>query len=224
MQPRWLSKSHDHGTSAEHSEHTTTATTTSACSECSDLKEKLGDVTRRLEAQEVQMDTLRQLMESLRSGTLIVPPEQPPPPSMQTSTPLGSPASIYRAPSPAACSPDVPPADHGPDPTPPAVPSMESPPHAPASSLPDASTTIPMHVQSIAPDLLNTLWGPTAVEDTHSPRSPSPAGDDHVPPSHPPPFIISTDDAMAVDEARDSVPTITVSPVDSPLLCYLHPL
>ena len=91
MQPRWLSKSRDRGTSVEYSEHTTMAMTTSACSECSDLKEKLGDVTRRLEVQEVQVDTLRQLMESLRSSTLIVPPVPSPPGAMQTFTPVESP-------------------------------------------------------------------------------------------------------------------------------------
>jgi len=178
----------------------------------------------RLEAQEVQMDTLHQLMKSLRSSTLIVHPEPPPPPSMQTSTPLGSPALIFRAPSPAVCSPNVPPADHGLDPTLPAVARMELSPHPPASSLPDASTTIAMHVESIAPNILNTLWAPTTVEDRHSPWSPSLTGDDHVPPSCLPPFIISTDDAMAVDQATDSVPTIMVSPVDSLVVHYLHPL
>ena len=64
VQPKWLLKSCDRGTSAEWSEHAMTATT-SACSECSQLKEDLGDVNHRLNAQELEMDTLRQLVEGL---------------------------------------------------------------------------------------------------------------------------------------------------------------
>jgi len=80
-----IQQTYDHG---DHHKH---------CSECSDLKEQLGDVTQRLEVQEVQVNTLRQLMESLRSSTLTVPPVPSPPGAMQTSTPVESPPSIFHA-------------------------------------------------------------------------------------------------------------------------------
>jgi len=209
-------------------------TTTSACSECSDLKEQLGHVTRRLEAQEVQVDTLRQLMESLRSSTLTVPPVPSPPGAMQTSTPVESPPSIFHAPStssataalhpPAVCSPTGPPADPRLDPTSPAVASMASSPHPPPSSMPNLPTPIAMHAESIAPEFLQMLWAPTVVEDTHPPRSPSSASDDHVPPACPPPSIINTDDAIAVDQPAASVPAIPVSPFNLPAVPYLYSL
>jgi len=135
VQLQWLSKLRDCSTSVKYSEHTTTVMTTSACSKCSDLKEKLGDVMQRLEVQEVQVDTLRQLMESLRSSTLIVPPVLSPLSAMQTFTPVESPASIFRTHSPLSIHaelhspvmspPTGPPADHGPDATIPMVASTE---------------------------------------------------------------------------------------------------
>jgi len=232
VQLRWLSKSRDCGTSVEYSKHMTTATTTSTCSKCSNLKEKLGDVTQRLEAQEVQVDTLRQLMESLRSSTLIVPPVPSPPGAMQTFTPVESPASIFcthspstihaESHSPVVSPPTNPPADHRPDPTIPAVASTEPCTHPHASH--DVSTTIEMLAESVTPNILQTLWAPTAVQDAHSPRSPSSAGDDHVPPACPPPAIINTDDTMAVDQPTASVPAILVSPFNLPVIQYSHPL
>jgi len=88
----------------------------------------------------------------------------------------------------------------------------------------DVSTTIEMLAESVAPDILQTLWAPTAVQDAHSPRSPSSAGDDHVPPACPPPAIINTDDTMAVDQPTASVPAIPVSPFNLPAVQYSHPL
>ena len=82
LHPRWLSKSCDCGTSGERSEHVTLGMSTTTCSECSKLKEQLGDVTWRLEAQEVQMDTLCELMEGLRSSMQIPPPAPLPLPSL----------------------------------------------------------------------------------------------------------------------------------------------
>ena len=79
--PRWLSKSCDCSTSRERSKHGTPGTSTTTCSECSELKGQLGDVTWRLEAQEVQMDMLHELMEGLRSSMQILPPAPLPLPS-----------------------------------------------------------------------------------------------------------------------------------------------
>jgi len=118
--------------------------------------------------------------------------------------------------------PTGPPADHGPDATIPTVASTESCTHPHAS--PDVSTTIVMHAKSIAPNILQTLWAPTAVPDAHSPQSPSSAGNDHVPPACPSPAIINTDDAMAVDQPTASVPAILVSPFDLPTVPYSHSL
>ena len=65
--PQWLLHMGDRGTSTERSEATTSATSRSACSECSIMKEELVDVKHTLAAQQLEMDTLRQLMESMRS-------------------------------------------------------------------------------------------------------------------------------------------------------------
>ena len=68
--PQWLLHMGDHGTSTEQSEATTSATSRSACSECSIMKEELVDVKCTPAAQQLEMDTLRQLMESMRSHLL----------------------------------------------------------------------------------------------------------------------------------------------------------
>ena len=169
LHPRWLSKSCDHGTSRERSEHGTLGTSTTACSECSELKGQLGDVTRRLEAQKVQMDTLCELMEGLRSSMQIPPP-----------APL---------PSPSSASPVVPSSNNPPLPSQvqslglTLVPSTESSPsQPPASPQQDVSTTQP-EMDIIPADVLAILWCPPAVDSTHPPWSTSAPGDNYSPPS-----------------------------------------
>ena len=227
IQPRWLSKLHDRGTSRERSDLGTTATSTSTCSDCSQLKEQLGDVTHRLEAQEVQMDTLRGLMENLRSSTQIAPPAPLPSPAMQTSTPVRSPASIPHAVSPSSIpvalpSPIVPSStnldlpEEVPDVGSPQVPSIEVSTLQPPTSLdPDGYDTIPAH-GVIPGDILDALWVVPMAEDTRSPRLPSMTGDDYRLPSCPPPTISPTMNETTVDGHTIPPPTIIVSPAESP--------
>jgi len=81
-----------------------------------------------------------------------------------------------------------------------------------------------MHAESVTPEFLQMLWAPTVVEDPHPSQSPSSASDDHVPPACPPPSIINTDDAMAVDQPAASVPAIPVSLFNLPAVPYLYSL
>ena len=72
--PQWLLHMGDRRTSTERSEATTSATSRSACSECSVVKEELVDVKCTLAAQQLEIDTLHQLMESMRSHSLTAHP------------------------------------------------------------------------------------------------------------------------------------------------------
>ena len=109
-----VSKSWEHATSIEWSEPATAATSRSACSECSAVKEELVDMKRMIAAQQLEMDTLRQLVESMRSSSMTTPPSGPSTADAQTFTPIGSPVSVPCAVSlpviscPSSPSPDVP--------------------------------------------------------------------------------------------------------------------
>ena len=208
VRPKWLSKSHDRGTSVEWSEHATTVTT-SACSECSQLKEDLGDVNQRLNAQELEMDTLRQLVEGLRSSMLTAPPMPLPTAAMQTSTPVDSPSS-----DPCPIWPSSVPASAGltfhttadmPDDQ---VPGQSSS-TAPALLEGQDSSVADPHPIDVPTDLLVTLWSPTG--DAHSPRSVNSGVDeDYTPPPHPLLTNASSDATMVMD--TPAVPPPAVPP------------
>jgi len=213
VQPKWLSKSRDRGTSAEWSEHATTATT-SACSECSQLKEDLGDVNRRLNAQELEMDTLRQLVEGLRSSTLTAPPVPLPTAAVQTSTPVDSLVLVPCAPSPSPI-----PASAGiTSGTDAHIPDQQvpghSPSHVPALLEGEGSSVVDPRPVNVPTDLLITLWCPTG-DDPHSPRSAnSSADEDYAPPPRPLQTDTFSDATMVVDTPTLPPPTIVVTSSD----------
>ena len=189
-------------------------TTTSSCSECSQLKEDLGDVNRRLNTQEIEMDTLCQLLEGLRSNMLTAPLTPLPTARVQTSTPVDSPASI-----PCPISPLSLPASTG-------ITSHttvdildhqapgQSPCEAPVLLEGEGSPVMDPHPIHVPTDLLMTLWSPTG-DDAHSPQSDnSGADEDYVPPPHPLLTHTSSDSTIVADTPAVPPPTIVVTSPD----------
>ena len=173
----------------------TAATSRSACSECSAVKEELVDVKCMIAAQQLEMDTLHQLVEFMRSSSMTAPPSGPSTTDAQTFTPIGSPMSIPHAVSlpmiscPSLPSPDVPSLD-GHDqaclPTLPIVSSVDHSPCVPSPTLPDqqdvsALPPVPsMESSPSQPPLMlpiNTciIVTPTVGASGHISESPTPA-------------------------------------------------
>ena len=222
--PQWLLHMGDRGTSTEQSEVTTLATSRSACSECSVVKEELVDVKRTLATQQLEMDTLCQLMESMRSHSLTAHPGAMHTNPVLTTQPIGHSPSIPRElslpaisclSSPALLPSPTLPHQHDDGAMLPLVPSMESSPSPPPSVLPpEGCTIIVTPAEGEATEMTEDISAPSAVVDAVSPRSAS-SSDDYRPPSCPPPDV-TTDDPMALDSPAHPSPKIVISVSEIP--------
>jgi len=160
------------------------------------------------------MDTLRQLVEGLRSSTLTAPPAPLPTAAVQTSTPVDSLVLVPRAPSPSPV-----PASAGiTSGTDAHIPDQQvpghSPSHVPALLEGEGSSVVDPRPVDVPTDLLITLWCPTG-DDPHSLRSAnSGADEDYAPPPRPLQTDTFSDATMVVDTPTHPPPTIVVTSSD----------